>query len=129
MSVGIHWGFIEQGFGYLGYIEFAKRHNSDGFAEPHADHISQQRQGNHLFEQGLFLVHELGQMQQVFTIFECLFDFHPLKIDLQATFGFQAGDDPQGFGQAIAPVADQIDLDRAQVVDIGANDRLARLDD
>jgi len=67
-------------------------------------------------------------MQQVFTIAESFFDFHTLEVNLQAPLGFQRGHDPQGFGQALSPVADQIDLDRAQVIDIGANNRFTRPD-
>jgi len=35
-------------------------------------------------QERLFLVHQLGQMEQVFAVAESLLDFHALLVDLQA---------------------------------------------
>ena len=57
-------------------VEFAIGDISLGFTEEQGDDKGHQGQGNHLFEIILAFVHQLGQVQQVFTVSESHFDFH-----------------------------------------------------
>jgi hypothetical protein len=64
----------KQRFWQQGNIEVAKGYIPQGFPEPDPDDIGQQAQRNHLFQEGLLLVHQLGQVEQVFAISEGLFN-------------------------------------------------------
>jgi hypothetical protein len=96
-----------------------------GFTKKQRDDKGNQGEGNHLLEIILAFIHQFGQVKQVFTVSKSHFDFHTILEDPKCSFGFQAGDDPQGITQAFAPVTNQIDRDNTEIVDLAMDDRFA----